>query len=157
MAVLSKYGSHRWTYVHRSLQTTWKEQIKCSNCHVADLYLVGNQFESRQGNYLVVVSQNYHGFVQTCHHWQNVCLCNNKLYSWSIFISYNIMLYKRSPLLLYTLFFRSQTPIKSVKHHPWFQTFAVFCMLYVFFWIILRRLNFICRRFGKHCSIFIGK
>jgi len=29
-----------------------------------------------------------------------------------------------------------------------FQTFAVFCMLYVFFWVIPRCLNFICRRFG---------
>jgi hypothetical protein len=36
------------------------------------------------------------------------------------------------------------------KHgrYSWFQTFAVFCMLYVFFWVIPRRLNFICRRFG---------
>jgi hypothetical protein len=39
----------------------------------------------------------------------------------------------------------------------WFQTFAVFCILYVFFWVIPRRLNFTCRRFGTHCSIFIGK
>ena len=38
----------------------------------------------------------------------------------------------------------------------WFQTFAVFCMLYVFFWAIPRHLNFICRRFGTLCSIFIG-
>jgi len=30
----------------------------------------------------------------------------------------------------------------------WFQTFAVFCMLNVFFWVIPRRLNFICRRSG---------
>ena len=29
-----------------------------------------------------------------------------------------------------------------------FQTFAVFFMLYVFFWVIPRRLDFICRRFG---------
>jgi hypothetical protein len=28
-------------------------------------------------------------------------------------------------------------------------------MLYAFFWVILRRLNFICRRFGTLCSIFI--
>jgi hypothetical protein len=27
----------------------------------------------------------------------------------------------------------------------WFQTFAVFCMLYVFFWVISWRLNFICQ------------
>jgi hypothetical protein len=32
--------------------------------------------------------------------------------------------------------------------YSWFQTFAVFSMLYVFFWVIPRRLNFICRRFG---------
>jgi len=30
-------------------------------------------------------------------------------------------------------------------------------MLYVFFWVIPRRLNFICRRFGALCSIFIGR
>jgi len=30
-------------------------------------------------------------------------------------------------------------------------------LLYVFFWVIPRRLNFICRRFGTLCSIFIGK
>jgi hypothetical protein len=29
-----------------------------------------------------------------------------------------------------------------------FQTFAVFWMLYIFFWVILPRLNFTCRRFG---------
>jgi len=29
----------------------------------------------------------------------------------------------------------------------WFQTFAMFCMLYIFFWVIPWRLNFICRRF----------
>ena len=32
--------------------------------------------------------------------------------------------------------------------YSWFQTFAVFCMLYVIFWVIPRRLNCICRRFG---------
>ena len=30
----------------------------------------------------------------------------------------------------------------------WFQTFAVFWIYYVFFWVVPRRLNFICRRFG---------
>jgi hypothetical protein len=29
-------------------------------------------------------------------------------------------------------------------------------MLYAFFWVIPRRLNFICQRFGTLCSIFIG-
>ena len=31
----------------------------------------------------------------------------------------------------------------------WFQIFAALWMLYAFFWVISRRLNFICRRFGK--------
>jgi len=39
----------------------------------------------------------------------------------------------------------------------WFQTFDVFWMLYGFFWVIPRRLNFVCRRFGTLCSIFIGR
>jgi hypothetical protein len=30
-------------------------------------------------------------------------------------------------------------------------------MMYVFFWVIPRRLIFICRIFGTLCSIFIGK
>ena len=35
-----------------------------------------------------------------------------------------------------------------------FQTFALFCMLCAFFWVIPLRLNFICRRFGTlFCSI----
>ena len=29
--------------------------------------------------------------------------------------------------------------------------------LYVFFWVITWRLDFICRRFGTLCSIFIGR
>jgi hypothetical protein len=39
----------------------------------------------------------------------------------------------------------------------WFQTFAVFWMLYYFFWVIPRRLSFKCRRFGTLCSIFTGE
>ena len=35
---------------------------------------------------------------------------------------------------------------------PWFQTSAVFWVLYVFFWVFPRRLIVVCRRFG----IFIG-
>jgi len=33
----------------------------------------------------------------------------------------------------------------------------IYTMLYVFFWVITRRLNFICRRFGTLCSNFIGR
>jgi hypothetical protein len=37
-----------------------------------------------------------------------------------------------------------------------FEIWEVTVKLYVFFWVIPRRLNFICRRFGTHYSIFIG-
>jgi hypothetical protein len=33
----------------------------------------------------------------------------------------------------------------------WFQTFAMFWMLYSFFWVIPRRQNFMCWRFGTMC------
>jgi hypothetical protein len=38
------------------------------------------------------------------------------------------------------------------------QTFAVFCMLYVFFWVIPRRLN-LYADVSEHsvCTIFIGR
>jgi hypothetical protein len=38
-----------------------------------------------------------------------------------------------------------------------FQTFAVFCMLYIFFWVIPRRLNFICRHFGTLCLFHLHR
>jgi hypothetical protein len=41
--------------------------------------------------------------------------------------------------------------LEKLLENSWFQTFAVFWMLYAFFWIIPRRLNFICRRFGTLC------
>jgi hypothetical protein len=34
---------------------------------------------------------------------------------------------------------------------------AFHTMLYVYFWVIPRRLNFICRHFGTLCSIFTGR
>jgi hypothetical protein len=39
----------------------------------------------------------------------------------------------------------------------WFQTFAVLWMLYAFFWVIPRRLNFICRRFGTLCLFHLHR
>ena len=41
--------------------------------------------------------------------------------------------------------------------YSWFKTFAVFCMLYAFFWVIPRRLNFICRRFGTLCLFHLHR
>jgi hypothetical protein len=41
--------------------------------------------------------------------------------------------------------------------YSWFQTFAVFCMLFCFFWVILRRLSFNCRRFGTLCLFHLHR
>jgi hypothetical protein len=41
--------------------------------------------------------------------------------------------------------------------YSWFQTFAVFWMLHAFFWVILRRLNFICQRFGTLCLFHLHR
>ena len=39
----------------------------------------------------------------------------------------------------------------------WFKTFAVFWMLYAFFWVIPQRLNFICQRFETLCLFHIHR
>jgi len=39
----------------------------------------------------------------------------------------------------------------------WFQTFAAFWILYAFFWVIPRLLNFICRRFGTLCLFHLHR
>ena len=41
--------------------------------------------------------------------------------------------------------------------HSWFQAFAVFCMLYAFFWVITQRPEFICRRFGTLCLFHLHR
>jgi hypothetical protein len=41
--------------------------------------------------------------------------------------------------------------------YSWSQTFAVFWMLYAFFLVIPRRLNFICRRFGTLCMFHLHR
>jgi len=40
-----------------------------------------------------------------------------------------------------------------LMHISWFQTFAMFWMLYFFFWVIPRHLNFMCRRCGTVCAL----
>ena len=57
----------------------------------------------------------------------------------------------------WTLCVHTHRLLHGEVENPWFQTFTVFWMLYAFFWVIPRRLNFICRRFGTLCSIFIGR
>ena len=37
---------------------------------------------------------------------------------------------------------------RNRHRYSWFQTFAAFWIFHAFFWVIPRRLNFICRRFG---------
>jgi len=53
--------------------------------------------------------------------------------------------------------------ISKLRTYSWFQIFlisnfcAVFWMLYAFFWMIPRRLNFICRRFGTLCLFHLNR
>jgi len=63
-------------------------------------------------------------------------------------------------LVLYrvrTLAFHVRGRAQAETLYSWFQTFAVFWMLYVFFWVIPRRLNFICRRFGTLCLFHLHR
>ena len=54
---------------------------------------------------------------------------------------------------------QTQTVFTCNKAENYFssQTSVVLWMLYSFFWLIPRHLNFICRRFGTVCSIFMGR
>ena len=47
--------------------------------------------------------------------------------------------------------------LRTDKNISWFQTSAVFWMLYAFFWVIPRCLNFICRRFGTLCLFHLHR
>jgi len=49
------------------------------------------------------------------------------------------------------------TCIYYLLYYSWFQTFAVFCMLYAFFWVIPQCLSFICRRFGTLCLFHLHR
>ena len=41
------------------------------------------------------------------------------------------------------------------KRFSWFQTFAMFWMLYAYFWVVPWCLNFICQRFGTLCLLAV--
>jgi len=47
--------------------------------------------------------------------------------------------------------------MKQESRYSWFQTFAVFWMLYAFFWVIPRRMNFIFRRFRTLCLFHLHR
>jgi len=59
----------------------------------------------------------------------------------------------REGLSLFHMVPQSSNDPSVYLHHSysWFQTFAMFWILYVFLWVIPQRLNFICRRFGTFC------
>jgi len=54
------------------------------------------------------------------------------------------------------LVFRSINRKHQIKYSL-FQAFTVFWMLYALFWVILRRLNFIYRRFGTLCLFHLHR
>ena len=51
---------------------------------------------------------------------------------------------------------RNMFPLDSIIY-SWFQTFAVFWMLYDFFWFIPRHLNFVCQCFGTLCLFHLHR
>ena len=101
--------------------------------------VTGKMAKYKTGN----ASITYHRrtFVQPLLLWKSnkyyifwVCVCGFRYPACNAHALY----YHPWPVRLYSTF----------PHYSWFQTFAVFWMLYAFFWVIHRRLNFICRRFG---------
>jgi hypothetical protein len=46
---------------------------------------------------------------------------------------------------------------KNKSVNSWFQAFAAFYMLYAFFWVIIRRLEFKCRRFETLCLLHLHR
>jgi hypothetical protein len=52
--------------------------------------------------------------------------------------------------LIYNMTTCYQFYFTNILVHSWFQTFAVFWMLYAFYLVIPWHLNFICRRFRTH-------
>jgi len=44
-----------------------------------------------------------------------------------------------------------------IMWYSWFQIFPLFWMSYSFFWVIPRRLNFICRRFRTFCLFHLHR
>ena len=60
-------------------------------------------------------------------------------------------------VLYYCYRVSTQLQLSNISYNSWFQIFAVFCMLYVFFWVISRRLNFIYRRFGTLCLFHLHR
>jgi len=83
-------------------------------------------------------------------------LCSPLLYPiTSSFLGPNIMLSALFSNTLNLLFLLSVTDRQTTLHAHAKTTGKIF-LLYSFSWVIHRRLNFMCRRFGTFCSIFIG-
>jgi len=57
----------------------------------------------------------------------------------------------------FTIIILSKMSMTKYENSSWFQTFTMFCMLYVFFWVIPWRLNFMCRHFGTLCLFHLHR
>ena len=69
-----------------------------------------------------------------------------------------MMLWQPDRLLLKYLYVIYRVPDNDTEHkrHQLYKTEQQAYILYSFFWMIPRRRNFMCRRFGTLFSIFIG-
>jgi hypothetical protein len=59
----------------------------------------------------------------------------------------------RSVMLTTHLHLARRLRVCGAEPMEWTQT--ILCLVHSFFWVIPRRLNFMCRRFGTLCSVFI--
>jgi hypothetical protein len=58
---------------------------------------------------------------------------------------------------LYRLRYPALNRVTGNYYYSWFQIFAMFYMLYAFFWVIPRCLNFMCRRFRTLCLFHLHR
>jgi hypothetical protein len=85
-----------------------------------------------------------------------VTACEGENYKATLSVSIECGLYTLIALwFLLTYFVLAKYNI--VFRSSWFQTFALCWTLYIFFLVISRRLNFICRRFGTLCVFHLHR
>ena len=63
----------------------------------------------------------------------------------------------RDIILMFTVRYPQFNEAGKQNLISWFKTFAVFWMLYASFWVIPRRLNFICWPFGSLCLLHLHR
>ena len=77
--------------------------------------------------------------------WYSVTFC--KFIRMSVISISQIQVHVLDIRLFMLSYFKHYSLLGTNTMYSWFQTFAVFWIYYVFFWVFPRRLNYMCRRF----------